>query len=304
MKVIFMGTPQFAVPTLNAIISSSNHKVVAIFTQKPKAKNRGLKEENSPVHNLAIECGIPVYTPNNLKTTDIIDLINSIEADVIVVVAYGFIVPKTILEDKKYGCLNIHPSKLPKYRGAAPLQRTIINGEKETEVCIMQMDKGLDTGDIIFKKHIDLHPEITMPELHDLCAKIGSELLIEALDNIDTLPRVKQGESGVLYAPKLTKEEGRVNWQEAAYKIECKIRGMNPWPGVYFEYEDRLIKILEAGYANVEHTLTPGTVMNKELHIACGQGVLIIRKLQAAGKNPLSVEEFIRGVTIQPGTKL
>jgi len=299
-----MGTPQFAVPALKSIIDSKKHEVVAVFTQRPKAKNRGMKEENSPVHDLALKHNIPVYTPNTLKNSDALDLINSMTADIIVVVAYGFIIPQAILEAKKHGCLNIHPSKLPRYRGAAPLQRTVINGEKETAVCIMQMDAGVDTGDIILEKHLNLSAKITLQELHDICAQIGSELLIEVLDNIDTLPRIKQSETGASYAPKLTKEEGRVNWQESAYRIECKVRGMNPWPGVYFEYEDRLIKILAANYVNLEHTLTPGTVMNKELHIACGEGVLVIEKLQQAGKKPLAVEEFIRGVPIQPGTKL
>ncbi len=214
MNIIFMGTPDFAVPALQKLIDSTKYNVVAVFSQAPKHKGRGMKLTNSPVHNLAIYNNIAVHTPKTLKNKDSSALIDSIDADIIVVVAYGFIIPKNVLEAKKYGCLNIHPSKLPKYRGAAPLQRTIINGEQESAVCIMQMDSGLDTGDIILQENFKLDPKITFTELHDKCANIGANLLIKTLDGIDMIPRIKQQQEGLSYAHKLSKDEGRVDWND------------------------------------------------------------------------------------------
>lgn len=325
MKVIFMGTPDFAVPTLNALINSSDHQVSAVFTAAPKLQGRGLKQLNSPVHELALKHQIPIHTPSTLRNEEAARLISSIEADIIVVVAYGFIIPPTILHAKKHGCVNVHPSDLPKYRGAAPLQRTIINGEKETAVCIIQMDEGVDTGDIILKEKFDLSSRITLPELHDTCAKIGAKLLLQTLDQITDLPKIKQSHDGSSYAKKLTKEEGRVNWQESAWQIDCRIRGMNPWPGVFFEYDGKIIKILEAQSQNFagdkskimleaeeggddflaqDFGISPGTVLDDELTVACGQGRLLIRKLQQEGKKPLSTQEFLRGFLLPVGTRL
>ena len=193
MNVIFMGTPLFAVPALKAILESKIHKVVAVFSQGPKAKGRGMKIAESPVHELAISYNIPVYTPSTLRNEDANKLIKSIEADIIVVTAYGFIIPKNILEAKKHGCLNIHPSDLPKYRGAAPLQRTIINGESETAVCIMQMDEGLDTGDIILEQKFHISDKITFTELHDKTSQMGAQMLVQVLDNIDKIKPFKRG---------------------------------------------------------------------------------------------------------------
>lgn len=304
MKVIFMGTPDFAVPALKALIYSNDHQVVAVFTASPKPKGRGLKVIKSPIHILAEQNNIDVYTPKSLRKGDAADIIDSIKADIIVVVAYGFIIPEGILESKKYGCLNIHPSKLPKYRGAAPLQRTIINGDKETAVCIMQMDVGLDTGDIIMQQDIDLDNKITLMELHDKCANIGADLLIKTLDNIDDLPKIKQSEEGLLYAEKLSKEEGEVNWNDTAFQIYCKIRGMNPWPGVFFEHNGVIIKILEAeiidetkdkvdkGAANI---IIPGSIMNDNFDVKCGDGALRLIKIKPSGKSEMSAKDYLRG---------
>ena len=303
MKVIFMGTPDFAVPALQALIQSK-HSVAAVFTQAPKAKNRGMIETRSKIHEIALTHSIPVYTPNTLKSDESLDLINNIDADIIVVVAYGFIIPKKILEAKKYGCLNIHPSALPRFRGAAPLQRAIIAGDNTTEVCIMQMDEGLDTGDIILAEEVDLHPHITLKELHDTCARIGADLLISALDNIDILPHTKQPEEGLVYAHKLTKEEGVINWSDSAFSIDCKIRGMNPWPGVFFEYKGTMIKVLSAEYSDIGHSFAPGTVIDDKLTIACGKGVISIQKLQRSGKSAISAQEFLHGCKIKSGEGL
>jgi len=299
-----MGTPAFAVPALEYLINSTNHQVVSIFTQMPKAKGRGLEMAFSPVHELAIKHNIPVHTPRTLRAIEITELVNTIKADIIVVVAYGFIVPLTILKSKKYGCLNIHPSNLPRHRGAAPLQRTIIEGDTTSAVCIMQMDEGLDTGDILLQEKFDLPARITLPELHDKCAKIGGELLLKVLNNIDNLPRIPQTTESSTYASKLKKEEGFINWQETSYQLDCKIRGMNPWPSVYFKYNDKIIKVLEANYSDINHSQAPGTVINNNFEIACGRGTLILTKLQQEGKRPLFAEEFLRGMNIPIGTVL
>ncbi|WP_016728149.1 methionyl-tRNA formyltransferase [Rickettsia sibirica] len=302
MKVIFMGTPEFAVPALKKLIT--HHEVKAVFTQQPKAKGRGLNLAKSPIHQLAFEHQIPVYTPSTLRNDEIINLINKVNADIIVVIAYGFIVPKAILEAKKYGCLNIHPSDLPRHRGAAPLQRTIIEGDRKSSVCIMRMDTGFDTGDILMKEDFDLEERITLEELHNKCANLGAELLIKTLANIDNIVPITQPSDGVTYAHKLTKEEGKINWHESAYKIDCKIRGMNPWPGAYFSYNDKIIKILEAEYLNADHHCTSGTVISDKLEIACGSGILRVKKLQQESKKALNIEEFLRGTNILKDTVL
>jgi methionyl-tRNA formyltransferase len=294
-----MGTPDFAVPALNTILESNIHKVVAVFTQRPKPKGRGMKVAESPVHRLANCYNIPVYTPSTLRNEDADKLIKSIEADIIVVTAYGFIIPKNILEAKKYGCLNIHPSDLPKYRGAAPLQRTIINGETETAVCIMQMDEGLDTGDIILKEKISISDRVTFIELHDNTSKLGAEMLIKVLDNIDKIKPFKQSEEGALYAHKLSKEESKINWNESAFLIDCKIRGMNPWPGVYFEYQDKKIKIIEAEDITIYHKYDSGLLLNGNINtfeVACGNGILRVFKLQPEGKKIMSAKDYRLGI--------
>jgi methionyl-tRNA formyltransferase len=298
MNIIFMGTPEFAIPALQALIDSTKHKVVAVFSQRPKAKGRGLQVAESPVHILANNHHIPVYTPSTLRNEEADKLIKSIDADIIIVTAYGFIIPKNILEAKKYGCLNIHPSRLPKYRGAAPLQRTIIDGERETAVCIMQMDEGLDTGDILLEKDFSISDKITLGQLHDQCAKIGGEMLLEVLDNIDNIKPKKQSEEGVIYAHKLSREESKINWHESAFAIDCKVRGMNPWPGVYFEHQEKKIKIIEAEYIDIQHKYEPGSILNenpKFLEIACGSGILRIFKLQPEGKKTMDAKDWQRG---------
>ena len=292
-----MGTPEFAVPALRHLISSSNHKIKAVFTRAPKAHGRGMKLTNSPIHDLALSHNIDVYTLKTLRNEEAVKLIDSIRADIIIVVAYGFIIPKNILTAKKYGCLNIHPSKLPKYRGAAPLQRTIINGETETSVCIMQMDEGIDTGDIILQKDLILNSKITFPELHDQCAQIGGTLLLEVLENIENLPRVRQSESGVSYADKLTKEEAKVDWHDSAFNIDCKIRGMIPWPGAYFIHDSKTIKILDATWTNNEHKSNPGEILNSDFEVACGSGTLIIKYLKPEGKPKMLATDYLRGVS-------
>ncbi len=298
-----MGTPNFAVPTLQKLINS-NHEISAVFTSAPKPQDRGMLEKKSPVHILAEANNIPVHTPKTLRNDEITQLVENIEADIIIVVAYGFIIPKAILESKKYGCLNLHPSALPRFRGAAPLQRTIIAGDKTTEICIMQMDEGLDTGDILLKQSLALHPRITLQELHDQCAAIGADLMLQVLENIDNLTPQKQTEEGLVYAKKLSKAESIIDWTESAFSIDCKIRAMITWPGIFFIYKGQPVKILEAEFEEKEHNLLPGSVIDGKLTIACGKHMLKIRRLQKPGKKPVSTEEFLRGCNIEAGTLL
>lgn len=285
MKIIFMGTPDFAAPSLQALLAS-HHEVVAVFTAPPKPKGRGMKLTLSTIHAIAENASISVYTPSTLRSPEILQQIDDIEADIIIVVAYGFIVPKRVLESKKYGCLNIHPSKLPRFRGAAPLQRTIIEGDKETAVCIMQMDEGLDTGDIILREDFPIAGDITLQQLHDICAEKGAKLLLQTLEGIDTLPRMKQSEEGLVYASKLKKEEGFVDWSESAVVIERKVRGMNPWPGVFFEHEGVMVKILKAKEVSNEQ----GAGFVKQ----CSKGFLELLQVQKPGRSVVTGAEFLR----------
>ncbi len=285
MKILFMGTPDFATPSLSGLLSS-DHDVVAVFTAEPKPKGRGMKLTKSPVHLLAESASVPVYTPKTLRSPEILKQIDDIKADIIVVVAYGFIVPKHVLESKQYGCLNIHPSKLPRFRGAAPLQRTIIEGDSETAVCIIQMDEGLDTGDIILREDFAISADITLQKLHDICASKGAALLLKTLDGIDILPRIKQTEEGLVYAHKLKKEEGLIDWSDSAEVIERKIRGMNPWPGVFFEHNGSMVKILKA---HVCKELKSGVFVKR-----CGSGLLEIELLQRPGRGVVTGAEFMR----------
>lgn len=303
MKIIFMGTPHFAVPTLSHLIDSDN-EVVAVFSAPPKPKNRGMRLTPSPVHELAEKHNIPVHTPKSLRTEETMEIIDAIEADIIIIVAYGFIIPKNILESKKYGCLNLHPSSLPRWRGAAPLQRTIIAGDESTSVCIMQMDEGLDTGDVLLRKDFDLEDRITLTHLHDKCADIGAKMMIEVLNNIDDIIPVKQTDDGLVYADKLSKEESKIDWSNSAHSIDCKIRGMNPWPGVYFTHNGNNIKVLEAEYTDAKHNSTPGSIIDSSLNIACGNGALKLLKLQLPGKSALNTEDFLKGYKIEVGKKL
>jgi methionyl-tRNA formyltransferase len=297
-----MGTSSFAVPALSEL--AKKHPVQAVFTQRSKAQGRGLNIKLSPVHQLADSLSIPVHTPGTLKSNEILELIDSIDADVIVVCSYGFIIPKTILEAKKYGCLNIHPSLLPKYRGAAPLQRSIINGDDKTAVCIMQMDEGLDTGPIILQQDLAIDENLTYTELHDKCAAIGANLLLKVIEEIGTLQRSIQSADGVSYAHKLGKQESRIDWSRSAKQIHNQVRGMNPWPGVFFAHNNLEIKVLKTTVVNAKHSFEYGTVINDQLHVACGDGVLAMELLQKPGGKVLSSRDFLRGYAILKNTRL
>jgi methionyl-tRNA formyltransferase len=297
MKIIFMGTPEFSLPTLEAL--HQEHQVVAVYTQAPKPAGRGQAEKLSPIHKLANQLNLSVFTPKTLRNLDAQAELAALKADCAVVVAYGLILPKEVIASFAYGCINIHPSLLPKYRGAAPMQRTILAGEKETAMCIMQMDEGIDTGDILLMEKISLNDDISYPELSDNMAKLGAELLLQVLKNIDQIVPQKQSETGACYAKKITKEEAELNWNEDAAQLMLKVRALNPWPGTFFNYNGEKIKVLAAKVDNLEHDYAPGAVIDsKSLIVACANGVFQPTMLQRPGKGPVATNDFLRGYKI------
>lgn len=297
MKIIFMGTPEFSVPTLEAL--AQKHDVIAAYTQAPKPAGRGQHETLSPVHILANKLNIKTYTPRTLRNPEAQAEFLSIKADLVIVVAYGLILPKEILTAYKYGAINIHPSLLPFYRGAAPMQRTILAGEKETSMCIMQMDEGIDTGDILLMEKFPLDPAMNYAKLSDHMSHLGAELLLKTLDNIDTIKPQKQIGEGS-YAAKIQKEEGELNWSEDAQVLMRKVLGLNPWPGTFFYNNQEKIKVIEAKIYNEEHSYQPGDIVNeKDLIIACKKGLFQPILVQRPGKKTMTSQEFLRGCKIQ-----
>ncbi len=302
MKVIFMGTPDMAVPALQALFDSS-HQIVHVYTKPPAKSGRGQKINLSPIHDLANKLNLPVSCPTTLKTQEVVEQLASLNADIIVVAAYGHILPKNILDLCKYGCINIHPSLLPRWRGAAPIERTVLAGDTETAVCIMKMDVGLDTGDILLQQKITLDNQITTEKLYEKLAPIGAKLLIETLDNFENITPIPQSEEGVTYAKKLLKEESTIDWQQSAEQIDRMIRALNPWPGCFFKYKGEMVKVLKAKIINniVNSELKIGEVIDNQLTINCAQGTLQLLKLQRPGRNPLDLADFLRGSKILPG---
>lgn len=304
MKVIFMGTPHFAVPALKALIES-NHQIMAVYTKAPKPAGRGYAEVKSPVHQLAYERGIEVVTPRSLRDIAAQEVFASYKADIAVVAAYGLILPQEILDAPRYGCINIHPSLLPRWRGAAPIQHTVLSGDHSTAVCIMQMDAGLDTGDILLQKEFALAPSIKACELHDQCAALGAEMVLETLTMIEnqSLSPKPQTDVGVCYAHKLTRADEKIDWSNTATQVDCQIRTFSPRPGAYFVYQGEIIKIIEALVIDGAHG-KPGEVMDEQLTIACAQGAIRPTLLQREGKKMIYSEAFLRGYKIEKGQVL
>ncbi len=300
-----MGTPDFAVPTLKQLINSS-HELVAVYSQPPRPAGRGKKEQKSPIHELAEQYNIQVKTPASLKKPEAQKEFTDMKADVAVVAAYGLLLPEAILKGTKFGCINVHPSLLPRWRGAAPIQRAIMAGDKETGVCIMQMDKGLDTGDVMVMERYSIPARTTAGMLHDMLAKIGAKLVLQTLDKLSRgkLESEKQSTEGITYANKITKEDEKIDWQKTAAEIANQIHGLSPRPGAFFEYKGEKIKIFSAETQVVEHSKPPGTILDNNLVIACGKNVLKPLKLQRPGKNPLDIKDFLRGFSIPAGEVL
>jgi methionyl-tRNA formyltransferase len=309
LNIVFMGTPEFAVPTLQALIASP-YKVVAVYSQPPRAKGRGLKETPSPVHQCALEHGIPVYTPVSLKSPETQAEFAALKADIAVVVAYGLLLPQPILSAYPLGCINVHPSLLPRWRGAAPIQRTVMAGDKETGIVIMQMDKGLDTGDMLLVSDRYRVEDDTAEELHDALAERAGPMVLDTLDGLKngTIKPRKQPEAGVTYAKKITKDDCRIKWRDSAASICNQIRGLYPRPGAFFMYKGEAIKIFEAQYADTPaayKNFPAGTLLDEEGRIiVCGDGVLFPMTVQRPGKKPMSLEEMLRGHPIPGKTQL
>lgn len=305
LRIVFMGTPEFALHTLLAI-ASSKHRIVAVYTMPPRPSGRGYRESYSPVYVNAQQFGLPLYTPPNFRNPDDIAALCALNPDVVVVAAYGVILPKAVLEIPKYGCINVHPSKLPRWRGAAPIQRTILAGDSKTSVCIMQMDEGMDTGDILMQRELEVSDSITTPELYDIAGKEGAQMMVEVLDKIDALNPVKQSSEGVTIAHKISKEDARLDFTKNARLVHAQIRAMTPRPAGFFVLNGEMIKIIAAGYdEKIDARLyKPGEVIDDMMTIACGRGVIKPITLQREGRKMIYLDAFLRGFPIPKGTIL
>lgn len=303
MKIVFMGTPDFAVPSLKALID--NYGVDAVLTQPDKPKGRGKKLTFSPVKELALEYDIPIYQPTKLKDDEEVKaILKKINPDFIIVVAFGQILTREILDIPKHGCINLHASLLPKYRGAAPINWAIINGEKTTGNTTMLMNEGLDTGDMLLCNEVEIGNKTTAGELHDILMSKGSSLLIETLEKLykGEITPIKQGESPTAYASMLGKHMAKIDWNLSAVEIERFIRGLNPWPVAYTYYEGDSMKIYEAEVIEKDNNEKPGTILSVDsegIKVACGKETLLIKKLQFPGKKSMEVGEYIKGNTIK-----
>ena len=307
MKVIFMGTPDFSVGTLEAL-AEAGHEVVLAVTQPDKPKGRGGKMQYTPVKEAALARDIPVYQPKKIREPECIEELKKYNADIMVVIAFGQILPKEILQMTPYGCINVHASLLPKYRGAAPIQWAVIDGEKVSGVTTMQMNEGLDTGDMILKTEIPLDQKETGGSLHDKLAEAGAKLCVETLKCLEdkTATWEPQGESTTAYAKMLDKNLGNINWNDPAVQIERLIRGLNPWPSAYTFYNGKTLKLWEADVLEeaVPAGAVPGQVLQADKHgltVATGEGILKINELQLEGKKRMPADALLRGFTITPG---
>lgn len=308
MRVIFMGTPDFAVGTLEALCRS-RHEVVGVVTQPDKPKGRGKAMQYTPVKEVALKENIPVLQPVKVRDPKALEELKRLNGDVIVVVAFGQIIPKSILELTKYGCINVHGSLLPKYRGAAPIQWAVIDGETESGITTMQMDEGLDTGDMLLKKVIPLEETETGGTLFEKLSSAGAELLLETLDGLEAgkITPQKQGESPTAYAKMLTKEMGNIDWTKDALSIERLIRGLNPWPSAYTRVQGKTLKVWTAKVLKENSEKEPGTVIKSGkdgLFIQTGDGILNITELQLEGKKRMDTAAFLRGYAIEEGMNL
>ena len=304
MKAVFMGTPEFAVPTLQALID--HHEVLAVVTQPDKQRGRGKKMQFPPVKEKAVEYDIPVYQPQRARDEEFIEELKNLNPDVIVVVAYGQILPESILNIPKYGCINVHGSLLPKYRGAAPIQWAVIDGEKESGVTTMMMDVGLDTGDMLEQKAIPLDEKETGGSLFDKLSALGGSMILSTLKGLEdgTITRTPQGESETSYAKMLTKEMGHIDWTKDAASIERLVRGLNPWPSAYTSYAGKTMKIWAADVADLPGERTPGKihVTKNQLFVETGDGVLDVKELQLEGKKRMDTASFLRGFQMEDGS--
>jgi methionyl-tRNA formyltransferase len=310
LDLIFMGTPAFAATILGALIEAG-HSILAVYTQPPRAAGRGHRPRPSPVQLLAAQHRLTVRSPVSLRPPDTEAEFRALGADVAVVAAYGLILPRAILAAPRLGCVNVHASLLPRWRGAAPIQRALLAGDSETGITIMQMEEGLDTGPILLQKAVPIVPDTTAGGLSAELAGLGARLVVEALDKIarGALAPRPQPPAGVTYAHKIGREDGRLDWRRPAATLERQVQALDPWPGAFFESpglraEGERIRVLSAVALPQESTNAPGTVLDNELSIACGVGVLRPLRLQRPGRAPLDASAFLRGYPIAAGTAL
>ena len=306
LSAVFLGTPDFAVPTLQALMAAPDFDVIAVYTQPPRQAGRGKRLRPSAVHQAAENHNIPVYTPVSLKGGEVQGEFADLGADVAVVVAYGLILPKPILTAPRLGCFNLHGSLLPRWRGAAPIQRAIMAGDDVTGVCIMLMDKGLDTGPELLRIERKICPTDTAGDLHDDLAALGAPLMLEALRGVSagTLTAKAQPETGITYASKIEKVDARIEWRLSSVELDRLIRSVSPLPGMWCQWKDERIKILLAEPLAENTKRPPGTVLDDQLLVSCGNGSLRLLRLQRPGKEPMGAEDFLRGTAILQGTVL
>ena len=305
MRIIFMGTPDFSVGTLEALVEAG-HEVCLVVTQPDKPKGRGKEMQYTPVKEAALKHGIEVYQPRRIREAECVEKLRQYNADIMVVIAFGQIIPKEILEMVPYGCVNVHASLLPKYRGAAPIQWSIIDGEAVTGVTTMQMDEGLDTGDMLLKTEVPITAEETGESLHDKLAKAGAALCVETLAKLQegSIVPEKQGESPTAYAKMLDKKLGNIDWTKSAVEIERLVRGLNSWPSAYTYWNKKVVKIWKASVIDENSNEQVGTVVKVEkdgFYVQTGNGILKVLELQIPGKKRMDAGAFLRGYTIEPG---
>ncbi|MBT5860244.1 MAG: methionyl-tRNA formyltransferase [Alphaproteobacteria bacterium] len=304
LRLAFMGTPEFSVPTLNALVAAG-HDIACVYAQPPRRSGRGQSTRPSPVHVAAQTMGLEVRTPPSLKSADEHAAFADLGLDAAVVAAYGQILPAAMIDAPRLGCINLHGSLLPRWRGAAPINRAILAGDQVFGVTIMQMDRGMDTGPILIAETIDVGDRPTAGVLHDAFADRGAALVVEALGGLDdgSLGATPQPADGATHAPKLTKAEGRIDWTRPASELDCHVRGLSPAPGAWFEFDGARIKVLAAEPISALPG-TPGEVLDDRLTVACGDGALRLTRLQRAGKGAMDAADFLRGARVPVGTSL
>ncbi len=307
MRVVFMGTPDFATALLQEL-SDRGHEIAAVYTQPPRPAGRGMEPRKSPVHRLAEKLGLPVFTPKSLRSAEAAEAFRALDADVAVVAAYGLLLPKAILDAPRFGCLNLHGSLLPRWRGAAPIQRAIIAGDKESGVGVMRMEEGLDTGPVSLEARVAIPPQMTAQELHDALAPLGAKLMADALDLLERgeLRFTPQPEAGVTYAQKIDKAEARIDWSRPAQEVHNLIRGLSPAPGAWFEADlGHGVERVKVSQTRIEPGAgEPGVALDDTGLVACGEGALRLLRVQRAGKGPMAMEEFLRGRKLPRGLRL
>jgi methionyl-tRNA formyltransferase len=304
MRLIFMGTPDFSVPTLIEL-AARGHEIVAVYTRAPRPAGRGMDLQRTPVEREARRLGLTALTPKSLKEdAAAVEIFRAHDADAAVVVAYGLILPKAILEAPRLGCFNVHASLLPRWRGAAPINRAVMAGDAESGITIMQMEEGLDTGAMAMAERVPVSADMTAGELHDALARVGADLMLRALAAAESgsLILTPQPSAGVTYAEKISKGETRIDWTNPWKRVHDHIRGLSPFPGAWFELDGVRVKALRS--TKGEGSGNPGTVLDDSLSIACSSGAVRLTQVQRAGKQPMNTDEFLRGTPVKPGTQV